>query len=202
MALGARLGRDGDSGRRRSSSELPAPCNAGPGSVFGHGSAIRRQSEIAQRPDQAKGVRYPVRTVQTHNESGRPAFGSTEAEQAPFRAGGSLAVTRKASTMPLSEHDEAQKADAEDLAAKIAKDLRDLRDSWSSLSHVPAGMSEEELTIRWTRPPCTASSMPAGPCTTRCAGFSAFRRPIEVLDVLDQISRCPEFDALAARPGF
>jgi hypothetical protein len=52
--------------------------------------------------------------------------------------------------MPLSEHDEAQKHDLEELAAKIAREIRELRESGSALGHIPAGMDAEEFTVRWT----------------------------------------------------
>jgi hypothetical protein len=51
--------------------------------------------------------------------------------------------------MPLSEHDEARKADLEDLAVKIAGRLHGLQESGSALGQIPTGVDPDEFTIRY-----------------------------------------------------
>jgi hypothetical protein len=51
--------------------------------------------------------------------------------------------------MPLSEHDEARKADLEDLAAKMAARIHDLQASGSALGQIPTSVDRDEFTIRW-----------------------------------------------------
>lgn len=51
--------------------------------------------------------------------------------------------------MPLSEPDEARKADLEELASKLAGKVRMLRESGSALGRVPAAMDPTEFAIQW-----------------------------------------------------
>ena len=78
--------------------------------------------------------------------------------------------------MPLSEHDEAQKADTKDLAAKIAKDLRDLHQLVvlaQSRSRVDErGGAHHQVDNHLARRPCC----PAGIYNQVC-GFSRFIAP-------------------------
>jgi uncharacterized protein YecA (UPF0149 family) len=51
--------------------------------------------------------------------------------------------------MPLSEHDEAERADEEELAAKFAQRLHDLQESGSALGQIPTSVDRDEFTIRY-----------------------------------------------------
>jgi len=66
-----------------------------------------------------------------------------------WESDGSLG-TKWRTNVSLSEHDEARKADLEDLAGKIAQQIRDLREARSALGHTLSEAEPEEFAARCT----------------------------------------------------